>query len=172
MSTTTCAVAGCGNAALTRGLCAKHYHRLLRYGDPEGRRTTSDERFWARVDRAGGADACWHWLGPPSLAARGQLAKVYRQAYALVIGPIPPGHRLLATCADPRCINPAHRRLVPAEPRQARPYEWVTRCPQGHPYDEANTYRRGRKRRCRICMRAQHRAYYARKKAAEAAGVG
>jgi len=32
-----CSVDGCGKASQTRGLCGSHYHRLKRYGDPEGK---------------------------------------------------------------------------------------------------------------------------------------
>ena len=31
---TICSVEGCGNQSRTKGLCPKHYYRLLRHGDP------------------------------------------------------------------------------------------------------------------------------------------
>jgi hypothetical protein len=45
-----------------------------------------------------------------------------------------------------------------------------THCPQGHPYDEANTYRSPSAksyRQCRTCVRAGARARYQRAKAAQ-----
>jgi len=40
-----------------------------------------------------------------------------------------------------------------------------THCPQGHPYDEANTYRKPRgDRECRICRRERERARSGRRK--------
>lgn len=42
-----------------------------------------------------------------------------------------------------------------------------THCPQGHPYDEANTYWfHGTKRMCRACNRERQRERLARRKAA------
>lgn len=38
----------------------------------------------------------------------------------------------------------------------------TTHCPQGHPYDEANTYRYKGHRACRICRRAAAQAYHDR----------
>ena len=46
---TTCSVEGCPRRIFARGVCTKHYSRLLRYGDPSGRnhrgapRTISDD---------------------------------------------------------------------------------------------------------------------------------
>lgn len=40
-----------------------------------------------------------------------------------------------------------------------------TKCPAGHPYDEANTYRHNNKRHCRTCRRWEKRMYQRRKRA-------
>jgi hypothetical protein len=48
---------------------------------------------------------------------------------------------------------------VTAEENTRRGAEAITHCPQGHPYDEANTRRRPRgSRECRACGRARDRA--------------
>jgi HNH endonuclease len=76
--------------------------------------------FWQRVDRTGGADACWPWLGeqqsrheecgytPEPLAGE---QRVHRVAWALMHGPIPRGLRVRHTCPQGdalNCCNPAH----------------------------------------------------------------
>lgn len=37
MPTKTCSAYGCNNKIVCRGLCKAHYHRLLRYGSPNGK---------------------------------------------------------------------------------------------------------------------------------------
>lgn len=46
-----------------------------------------------------------------------------------------------------------------------------THCPQGHPYDEANTYREGNGRHCRECIRAASRRRRAKLRSIAKAGV-
>jgi hypothetical protein len=51
-----------------------------------------------------------------------------------------------------------------------------THCPQGHPFDESNTYRWTRKdgrvcRKCKTCRQAQMRAFYDRRRSANARSV-
>lgn len=73
------------------------------------------ERFWSKVDRSAGPDACWPWRG----GARGPNGyggfwaaprKVYahRFAYLLTFGAVPPGLFVMHACDSPRCCNPAH----------------------------------------------------------------
>lgn len=79
-----------------------------------------EARFWAKVDRSGGPDACWPWRGRRSLDNYGRytaggrggqewLAHRFALQYAL-------GRPLLATeyalhgCDNPPCCNPAHLR--------------------------------------------------------------
>jgi hypothetical protein len=63
----TCTVSDCHRPHKAQGLCGPHYHRLLRHGDALAdvplRETfaTQEERFWAKVYRSGGPDACWPW---------------------------------------------------------------------------------------------------------------
>lgn len=38
--TTHCTVENCGNGIYVRGVCKRHYHKLRRYGDPKGGRST------------------------------------------------------------------------------------------------------------------------------------
>lgn len=99
--------------------------------DPVTGRTMSiatlEERFWALVDRSGGPDACWPWLGatdktrigyglftirrkedvPQGLTTRqaGHTYLAHRVAYVLTIGPIPDGQEVLHKCDNPPCCN-------------------------------------------------------------------
>lgn len=73
------------------------------------------DRFWARVDRSGGPDACWPWKGKDF--NRNGYGRVWSGpsrigahlvAYTLAVGPIPEGHVLRHTCDNRPCCNPAH----------------------------------------------------------------
>lgn len=142
-------------------------------------------RFWSRVDRLDGDFACWPWKGrlQPSGYARFHLPGVghgmaaHRFAYELLVGPIPDGLQLDHLCRVRHCVNPAHlepvtgfenvhRSPITAATVNAR----KTHCPQGHPYNEANTLRYRGERICVTCRRrhqreAARRRYYARKAA-------
>lgn len=48
--------------------------------------------------------------------------------------------------------------------RQRHWHAEKTHCPQGHPYDEANTYVHGTSRYCRECTNRKGREYRARKR--------
>jgi hypothetical protein len=97
----------------------------------------------------------------------GKHIGAHRQAYIWENGPIPeglePDH---TTCNNPPCVRPAHMELVTHAENIRRamaladsstwgkPHAGKTRCPQGHDYDEANTYIDPRgARRCRACRR-------------------
>jgi HNH endonuclease len=72
------------------------------------------ERFWSKVDRSGGPDACWPWLKHRNPKGYGQawdgrsLQLAHRVAWELVNGPIPDGLSALHRCDNPPCCNPAH----------------------------------------------------------------
>jgi hypothetical protein len=141
------------------------------------------ERFWPKVDKT---DECWIWRGGltsngyGSLSAGGSNGRkllAHRVAYEFVIGPIPEGLDLDHLCRVRACVNPAHLEPVTRRENLIRGNTIIaaqvarTHCPQGHPYDEANTFlsHGGRKRQCRICTRAfANRARNARRAAARA----
>jgi hypothetical protein len=77
--------------------------------------TPSDiERFWSKVDRSGGPDACWLWLGAPDkngygrFQANTRVFRAHRFAYEITYGPIPSGYLGCHSCDNPPCCNPAH----------------------------------------------------------------
>jgi hypothetical protein len=79
----------------------------------------TDERFWARVDRSGGDDACWPWTGKPensgyaailrTINGKPQRFLVHRYAWAQFNGMIVPdtgGLVVRHRCDTPLCCNP------------------------------------------------------------------
>lgn len=130
-------------------------------------------RFWAKVDRAD-PDGCWQWKagrndGYGRFKLRGHHVYAHRFAYEMLIGSVPDGLTLDHLCRNRACVNPSHLepvsnrvnvlRGVGMGARHAR----ATRCPQGHPYDETNTYLDTEGfRSCRSCRRTRNRERKAR----------
>lgn len=192
---TVCTIDGCGRSGrITRDMCTLHYNRLKKYGDPlrdpelakQGRRR---EKALAGLPQ-GAPDECWPWPGPLR-KGYGQYmhGAAHRVAYELLVGPIPAGMSLDHschtrdrdncaggdTCPHRRCVNPAHLQPMPL-PDNTRlgNSPWSknarkTHCVHGHPFDFANTYIEGKRRRCRTCMRRREQEYRERLRAAKAA---
>lgn len=96
-----------------RGMCPMHYQRWRRYGDPlwEPKRTTLEERFWAKVRKT---DDCWTWTaggdvdGYGAFSRNRQPVKAHRYSWELHFGPIADGLWVLHRCDNPRCVRPDH----------------------------------------------------------------
>lgn len=104
------------------------------------------ERFWDKVDRSGGAAACWLWTGSQKPTGYGQVSlkgRVYlahRVAWTLTHGAIPDGLGVLHHCDNPPCCNPAHLFLgsqgdnsadmVAKDRRRGRPTRYGVRATQ------------------------------------------
>lgn len=137
--------------------CAKDKRATNRDVRPEG------ERFAARWSLDG---ECWRWTGARHPAGYGTFGDhlAHRRSYELHVGPIPAGLTLDHLCRNRWCVNPAHLEAVPlvenvmrGESPPARNAR-KTHCPQGHPYDEANTYWTSNGWRiCRACNRERGR---------------
>lgn len=127
------------------------------------------------------ATECWLWPGSTDGYGYGTIRfgarpeRTHRVTFGFFRGPIPAGldldhqcHNADAACpggprcSHRRCCNPWH--VEPASRidnvRNGRGHGSETHCPQGHPYDEANTYvppRNPRERQCRTCNRDRAR---------------
>ncbi len=104
---------------------------------------------------------CWLWHGATSADGYGSVSdgarvvKVHRLAWESANDQsIPDGWEVDHICFNRRCVNPAHLEAVPRDENQRRRVALISHCPQGHPYDDANTTITSRGgRRCRECQR-------------------
>ena len=85
---------------------------------PKRPNLTDEERFWERVDRSGGPNACWPWIagmaqGYGVLSVNGISVRAHRFSYVLHHGaPLGLGKLwVLHQCHNPACVNPQHLRL-------------------------------------------------------------
>lgn len=76
------------------------------------------ERFWSKVEKSGGPDACWLWragrftgTGYGMFSVGGRIRRAHRVAFVLAHGEIPEGMCVIHSCDRPACVNPAHLRL-------------------------------------------------------------
>jgi hypothetical protein len=122
------------------------------------------ERIWAKIERWNGH---WLWIagrhanGYGGIKVNGRYLKAHRVVYELLVGPIPDGLELDHLCRVRFCVNPSHLEPVThLENVRRSPIGngAKTHCPQGHLYDEANTYRRRGRRECRTCHRLAMRS--------------
>ncbi len=111
----TCSCCGATKNRLTTGLCIACYTRKYRRGTTDRvRRPEFEERFWSKVDRAGGDDACWLWTASCFDVGYGQISRgnknlhAHRVAFELTKGPIPDGLFVCHHCDNPPCCNPRH----------------------------------------------------------------
>jgi hypothetical protein len=187
-SNRTCSIEGCDKPVNARGWCKKHYTRWSRNGDPldSGSRIVGDvlARYEASVERTPG---CWYWVGKIGQNGYGYLNEghtrhlAHRWSYEHNVGPIPDGLSIDHLCRVTYCVNPEH--LEPVTHREnvlrgiapAAEHARKTHCPQGHPYDEANTWVSPRTgwRGCRACNREnQARRWRANNRGATSARLG
>lgn len=77
------------------------------------------ERFWSKIDRTGGPDACWVWTGylRPTRSGPGYGAfwitgyryeLAHRFAWKATNGDVAGGAFVCHRCDNPPCVNPAH----------------------------------------------------------------
>lgn len=127
------------------------------------------ERFWAKVDKSAGPDACWRWTGGTfnhgyaQFWFEGRNVLAHRFAYELCIGPIPDGatidHVRARGCRFTDCVNPAHLEPVTMRENLLRGDTFQaanaakTHCIHGHEFTPENTkHYRNRTTTARECI--------------------
>lgn len=132
-------------------------------------------RFWAKVDKSGGPDSCWPWLGAyvgnhgQFKVAKGFSIYAHIVSFVLANGPIRTGrgHPIDhdETCVTKGCTNPKHLHSITDRENALKSGNTVaarnalkTHCPQGHPYSGDNLYLdNGGGRYCKECHRIRQR---------------
>jgi hypothetical protein len=122
-------------------------------------------------------DGCIEWTayrgenGYGRFYVDGRGALAHRWSYEYWVGSIPAGLHLDHLCRNRACVNPDHLEPVSQSENVRRGigplmaserHSAVTHCPEGHLYDEANTYTGGRGRTCLTCKRQKARDWYLR----------
>lgn len=72
-----------------------------------------EDRFWEKVDRSGGPDACWPWRGATrggygAIRVKGQWKQATHIALELAGRPLKEGEKALHSCDWPPCCNARH----------------------------------------------------------------
>jgi len=150
------------------------HNRGVRLSTGENR--SYEGKFWERVYLLG-EDDCWPWLGSFNrqgyghLMVKGSMVSAHRLSWQMIFGN-PPKNKpcILHRCDNPTCVNPKHlyagtysENAVDCVRRGRHPNKNKTHCPQGHAYDEENTYITPKGHRaCKECVRESGRRWRAR----------
>jgi hypothetical protein len=93
--------------------CGETFHRT----HSSQRYCSLECRFWSKVDKNGGANACWEWTAKArsnykkwygAFNVGGRVDRSHRVAWELENGAIPEGLCVCHRCDNPKCCNPAH----------------------------------------------------------------
>lgn len=79
---------------------------------------TLEERFWSKVDRSGGPNACWPWTGASDGRGYGRIRvnresprrfeRPHRIAFRFAYGDPHEGHHIHHLCRNRLCVNARH----------------------------------------------------------------
>lgn len=140
----------------------------------------SIDRFLSHVNKTD--DGCWLWTGYKDKDGYGKTKlnnhtiRANRLSWILYNGEIPAGMCVCHSCDVPSCANPKHLWLgTMADDMKDRDLKGrhgqssKTHCPNGHEYNEINTWygvdKNGyRNRHCRVCDKERHKQSSLRKK--------
>ena len=138
-----------------------------------------DKAFWAKVSKDTKLDArglqCWVWTaahnrqGYGVINIAGDTKLAHRVIWEEEYGSVSDGKQVNHHCDNPPCIRLSHlyagthqdnmRDMVQRNTgrKETNPRSLKTHCPQGHPYNEENTYLYAGTRGCRVCSRVRHK---------------
>lgn len=125
----------------------------------------TSEKFWESCEKK--SDGCWQWTRARSgpgygyLRFNGKIRSAHSVAVELSGRSVPVGKVIDHLCDNRSCINPDHLTIATQQQNILRGTSTSARnakkktCPQGHPYNDKNTYLNPRKntffRACRKC---------------------
>jgi hypothetical protein len=127
-------------------------------------RRPNEDRFWSKVD----VGVCWQWTsavdsgGYGAFWLNGGNVVAHRQAWEMLIGPIPDGLELDHLCRNRACVNPDHLEPVTPLENSRRRSAIISHCRIGHPLVLGS---RG-KRFCPECARVRSREYQRQRRSA------
>lgn len=149
-------------AGTKRKFCSKECYNAYR--------GNSAARFWERVDKSRGPDACWEWLGRRCASGHGTFyvnreeIQAHRFSFWLAHGYLPkysPEHSgsakvIMHLCHNPTCVNPAHLAVGTLSENIRQRYERLRRGIRGYKLvwkGNVRKYCRSVFRSCQFCGR-------------------
>jgi len=147
-----------------------------------------EENFWEKVGPHDDPIKCWLWLGTKTninkehhgltqygrFTVDGKKVLAHRFSYEMHYHvTIPEGmtidHVKARGCSSTLCVNPYHLEVVTQKDNLLRGNTFQaknakkTHCPQGHPYNDENTYVLQGARYCRVCNVERQQRYRVKK---------
>lgn len=158
-----CAVPHCDRAVHAKDRCQAHYRKFMKYGTDEPKPEMKqkpgpkpDPTKWrSRYNPANPSRSRPHRSRPERTHCRRGHALDDSNVYISKAGTKSCRACLRENTARWRSLNPQ-----PVGPGVGSRQKAKTHCPQGHPYDDVNTYHYRGGRYCRICTRNNQKKHY------------